>query len=234
MNSLDAREFDDRVELPRDLGALHPHDRALQKDVLAAGQIGMEPGGDFDQRAGAALHLAGALGRPENLRQQLQRRRFAGAVGADDAERLARFTSNDTSGRPRTPVRPVRPGPSPSTRLTSDGIRSRRLSWRSPRRNFFQTRSGKRQPAAGIRCSRRNGTRPGVKTSQPNAKAGALDAIAGARERDGPGKYAEQHAAICFDDRPSSDSRRMSRPQASPAPLLPDSDDRTSRTSRLW
>ena len=57
----DAGEVDDLVELARDLGALHAHDRALQEDVLAAGQIGMEAGGDFDQRADAAAHRASAL-----------------------------------------------------------------------------------------------------------------------------------------------------------------------------
>ena len=53
----DAGEVDDRVELARDLGALHAHDRALQVDVLAAGQVGMEAGRHFDQRADAALDL---------------------------------------------------------------------------------------------------------------------------------------------------------------------------------
>ena len=97
MNSLDAGELDDLVESRRDLGALHAHDRALQKHVLAPGQIGMEAGGHFDQRADAARHGARPAGRPQDPRQQLQRGRLAGAVRADDAERLARRTSNDTS-----------------------------------------------------------------------------------------------------------------------------------------
>ena len=58
MNSLTPGELDDLVELPCDLGALHAHDRALQEDVLAAGQIRVEAGGDLDQRADAAAHLA--------------------------------------------------------------------------------------------------------------------------------------------------------------------------------
>ena len=58
----DAGELDDLVELPRDLGALHPHDRALQEHVLAAGEIRMKAGGDLDQRAGAAADLARARG----------------------------------------------------------------------------------------------------------------------------------------------------------------------------
>ena len=37
-----------------DLGALHAHDRALQEDVLAAGQVRMKAGRHFDQRADAA------------------------------------------------------------------------------------------------------------------------------------------------------------------------------------
>ena len=34
-----------------DLRALHAEDRAVQKDVLAAGQLGMEAGADLEQRA---------------------------------------------------------------------------------------------------------------------------------------------------------------------------------------
>ncbi len=54
----DAGELDDLIELARDLGALHPHDRALQEHVLPTGQIGMKSGGHFNQRSGPPANLA--------------------------------------------------------------------------------------------------------------------------------------------------------------------------------
>ena len=75
--------------LARDLAALHAHDRALQVDVLASGQVGMEAGGHLDERADAAPESRTAARRPQNAGQQLQGRGLAGAVRADDAERLA-------------------------------------------------------------------------------------------------------------------------------------------------
>jgi hypothetical protein len=56
----DAGEVDDLVEAPADLLPSHAHDRALQEDVLAAGEIRMKAGGQLDQRPHAALHA----GRP--------------------------------------------------------------------------------------------------------------------------------------------------------------------------
>ena len=53
----DAGEFDDLVEPCGGLAALHAHDGALEKHVLAAGQVRMKSGGDLDQRADAAAHL---------------------------------------------------------------------------------------------------------------------------------------------------------------------------------
>ena len=78
----DPRELDDLVELAGDLGLPHAHDRALQEDVLAAGEIGMEAGGDFNQRADAAADFDVAFGRPQDVREQLERRGLAGAVRA--------------------------------------------------------------------------------------------------------------------------------------------------------
>ena len=40
----------------------HAHEGALQKDVLAAGEIRMKAGGDLDQRADAALDVAALRG----------------------------------------------------------------------------------------------------------------------------------------------------------------------------
>ena len=52
---LDLGEGDDLVELAADLGPAHAEDRAVEEDVLAAGQLGMESGADLEQRADASV-----------------------------------------------------------------------------------------------------------------------------------------------------------------------------------
>ena len=54
---LDARELDDLVEARVDLAALHPEDRAVQVDVLAAGQLGVEARADLEQAPDAPADL---------------------------------------------------------------------------------------------------------------------------------------------------------------------------------
>ncbi len=54
---LDLRERDDLVELARDLARAHAQDRAVQEDVLAPGQLGMEAGADLQQAADPAADL---------------------------------------------------------------------------------------------------------------------------------------------------------------------------------
>ena len=51
---LDLGEGDDLVELAIDLGLAHAEDGAVEVDVLAAGQLGVEAGADLQQRADAA------------------------------------------------------------------------------------------------------------------------------------------------------------------------------------
>ena len=51
---LDAGELDDVVEALLDLPALHPEDRAVQIDVLAAGELLVEAGPDLEQAPDAA------------------------------------------------------------------------------------------------------------------------------------------------------------------------------------
>src|SRR5262252_1514625 len=111
---VDPRELHDRVELARDLGAGHAHDRALQVDVLAAGEIGVKAGGDLDQRADAPVDRHLAARRPENLRQQLQDRRLAGTIRSDDAERLTGpDLERHVTGRPEFLFRQLVGGPPP-------------------------------------------------------------------------------------------------------------------------
>src|SRR4051794_14245432 len=87
--TLDLSERDDLVELPGDLPAPHPEDRAIEKDVLAAGELRMEPCADLQERADAPADREPSLGRRSDSREDLQQRALARAVVADDPERLA-------------------------------------------------------------------------------------------------------------------------------------------------
>ena len=86
---LDLRELDDLVELALDLPPLHAEDRAVEEDVLAPGQVGVEARADLEQRSGAAPHACLARRRVGDAREDLQERGLAGAVAADDPEHLA-------------------------------------------------------------------------------------------------------------------------------------------------
>ncbi len=58
-----AGERDDLVEPPFDLGVPHSEDRAVEKNVLAAGQLGMEAGADLEHAGDAAGELDPSLAR---------------------------------------------------------------------------------------------------------------------------------------------------------------------------
>ena len=61
MNGADVGELDDLVEAALDLLALHAEDRAVQEDVLAPGELGVEAGADLEQGADAAAEPRLAL-----------------------------------------------------------------------------------------------------------------------------------------------------------------------------
>ena len=83
------RERDDVVEAGGDLLARHPHDAALEKDVLGAGQVLVKASRNLDERANTPANPAAPLRRAQNAGQQLQDCRLACAVRPDDPERLA-------------------------------------------------------------------------------------------------------------------------------------------------
>ena len=86
---LNLGELHDLIEPPADLCPSHPEDRAVEEDVLAPGQIGMEAGAHLEQRADATGHVgapARGLGDP---RDDLQQGRLAGAVVPDQPDDLA-------------------------------------------------------------------------------------------------------------------------------------------------
>src|SRR5262249_50625415 len=84
-----AREVDDLRQLALDLAAAHAEDRAVEEDVLAPRELGMESGSDLEQAADASPDHRATLRRRRDPRQDLQQRRLAGAVPTDDAEHLA-------------------------------------------------------------------------------------------------------------------------------------------------
>ena len=54
MASLELGELDDLVEAAATSCALQPEERAVEVDVLAAGQLGVDAGADLDERADPA------------------------------------------------------------------------------------------------------------------------------------------------------------------------------------
>ena len=88
---LELGERDDLVEALADLRALEPVDRAVQEDVLATGEVGVEAGAELEQRADPSADGDAALGRLDDPGDQPQQGRLAGAVAADEADRLARL-----------------------------------------------------------------------------------------------------------------------------------------------
>src|SRR5579863_3298333 len=88
--AIDFGEGDDLIELARDFGAAHSHDRAAQLDIFAPGQLRMETGADLEQATDTAVKFDPSGGRFGDARKHLEQGRFAGAIASDDAEHLTR------------------------------------------------------------------------------------------------------------------------------------------------
>src|SRR5262249_39688898 len=84
-------EVDDLVELASDLAAFHAKDGAVEIDILAAAEFAVEAGADFEQAADPATQLDASRRRLGDAAQDLEQRRLAGAVAADDADDLTRL-----------------------------------------------------------------------------------------------------------------------------------------------
>ena len=82
-------ELDDAVELGGHLPARVAHERPVQEDVVAAGQVGIEPRGELDHRRHAALHPGAALGGDEHAGRDLEERALPRTVVTDEPDRLA-------------------------------------------------------------------------------------------------------------------------------------------------
>src|SRR5262249_34739265 len=85
----DVGELDDLIEAPLDFRSLHVQDRAVEEDVLAAGELRVEAGADLEQRAHPAAESCMPGGGRRDPGEDLQQRALTGAIVADHAERLA-------------------------------------------------------------------------------------------------------------------------------------------------
>jgi glutaminyl-peptide cyclotransferase len=73
------------------LGTADTHNFAIDEDVLAPRELGIEAGAEFEQRGDAATSDDAPGGRLENAADDLQQRALAAAVGSDQADDFAAF-----------------------------------------------------------------------------------------------------------------------------------------------
>ena len=115
--------------------------RAGQRDVLAARQVLVEAGLEAEQRGDVAVDRDHALGRADDAGEHQQQRALAGAVGPDDADRLAAaHLEGDVLAAPRTPCRPCsRCGEAREGAAHRGLLVNRRLYW-MPRSSHVEAR----------------------------------------------------------------------------------------------
>ena len=85
-------DFGEILDIPValvDLPGGEAQDGAVQIDIVAAGEFGIESGAQFQQGRDAPVYRERAAGGMQNAGHHLQQGAFAGAVFADDAEGLA-------------------------------------------------------------------------------------------------------------------------------------------------
>ncbi len=111
MSLLDPAELDDVVELRVDLAPLHPEDRAVEEDVLAPGELGVEARPDLEDAADAAADRQAV----PSVGGVIRVRSFSsvdlpGAVAPDEPDDLARLDlERDVLQRPELLERVVDP-----------------------------------------------------------------------------------------------------------------------------
>src|SRR5919106_104650 len=98
---LELGEGDDLVEALADVRTAQALDRAVQVNVLAAGEVGVEAGAELEQRSDPALGADAARRRLDDPRDDPKQGRLPRAVPADEADRLAaRDVHRDVAERP--------------------------------------------------------------------------------------------------------------------------------------
>src|SRR2546429_7581260 len=86
---LDLSEGYNLIELSLNLSAGHSQYRSVQKDVFAAGKLGMKTSADFQQTRYPATNADAALRRLRNAAEGFQQRGLATSVAADNANDIA-------------------------------------------------------------------------------------------------------------------------------------------------
>src|SRR5262249_34312337 len=86
---VDPGEIDDLVELLANFGTAHSEDRAVEEDVLAAGELGVETGADFQEAGDAAVDFDAASRRLGDLRENFEECAFSCPARTDDADTLS-------------------------------------------------------------------------------------------------------------------------------------------------
>jgi len=86
---VDGGELDDVIELLEDFASAHAEDGAVEEDVFAAGEFGVEACADFEERADGSEELDGAGGGVGDAGEDFEECGFSCAVAADDAEDFA-------------------------------------------------------------------------------------------------------------------------------------------------
>ncbi len=98
---VDVGKAQDVVHAGRHLRRRHSVNRRRELDVFPPGEFGIESRAELEDRGDAATHGDASRRRPQRARDQLQQRRLAGAVAAQDADRLARLDrERDVAQRP--------------------------------------------------------------------------------------------------------------------------------------
>jgi hypothetical protein len=82
----DLAEAHDLVEFAPDLNTAHAEDGAVQEDVLATGQLGVEARAHFEEARGATPQADSSFGWFRNTAQDLQEGGFSGSVASDDPD----------------------------------------------------------------------------------------------------------------------------------------------------
>ena len=127
---LELRERDDLVEALADVRALQAEDRAVEEDVLAPGEVGMEAGAELEQRADPAADVDAAVGRLDDPGDDPQQRALARAVAADERERAAGVDlERDVAERPHV----GRAGPAAQKDAALQRARAARVDAEAPR-----------------------------------------------------------------------------------------------------
>ena len=93
---LDYGEGDDLIELATDIGVGHSENGAVEKDVLEAGEFGVEAGADLEEAGDAAAEGNKAFGGLGDAAEDFEHGAFAGSVASMMPRTLPRSTSKET------------------------------------------------------------------------------------------------------------------------------------------